>query len=360
MKIQYNKNISYFLNLNTYENNKKQKKEKIDYLNFLTSHHYINCKEYKKIIDIKTDKFKITSINDLPYIPTGLFKNFDLRSVPRNKIYKTLYSSGTSNQTPSKIFLDKFTSSLQSKVLIKSFNYIFGIERMPMIIIDNNDSINSSSNFSARGAGIAGFSIFSTERHYVLDNNMNLIINKIKKLSNKKNKKYLIFGFTYVVWKSLLNYLKKNKLTIDLSSSILVHGGGWKKLEELNISNIQFKKEIKKYLNIKKVFNYYGMVEQTGSIYFECEKGFFHTSIFNDVIIRDKNNLKILKKNNSGLVQAISLIPHSYPGHSILTDDLGEIYGEDTCKCGLHGKYFKIYGRNKNAEIRGCSNVIEN
>ena len=29
--------------------------------------------------------------------------------------------------------------------------------------------------------------------------------------------------------------------------------------------------------------------------------------------------------------QLISLIPHSYPGHSILTEDTGPIVGEDDC-----------------------------
>jgi hypothetical protein len=31
------------------------------------------------------------------------------------------------------------------------------------------------------------------------------------------------------------------------------------------------------------------------------------------------------------------------------------VFGEDNCKCGRLGKYFKITGRIKNAEIRGCS-----
>ena len=33
------------------------------------------------------------------------------------------------------------------------------------------------------------------------------------------------------------------------------------------------------------------------------------------------------------------------------------VLGEDDCPCGLKGKYFKILGRIKNAEIRGCSDT---
>ena len=75
-------------------------------------------------------------------------------------------------------------------------------------------------------------------------------------------------------------------------------------------------------------------------------------SNFSDIVIRDEN-LKI-KKSGKGFVQLISLLPKSYPGHNILTEDIGEIA---SCKCGFKGKCFKIYGRAKNSEIRGCSDV---
>ena len=41
----------------------------------------------------------------------------------------------------------------------------------------------------------------------------------------------------------------------------------------------------------------------------------------------------------------------------ILTEDLGTIYGVDNCKCGRMGKYFKVHGRIKSAETRGCSDT---
>ena len=101
------------------------------------------------------------------------------------------------------------------------------------------------------------------------------------------------------------------------------------------------------------------MVEQTGSIFFECEKGFFHPSIFNDVIIRDKISLNAKSIKTNGIIQTLSILPLSYPGHSILTEDEGIIIGLDGCKCGIKGKYFKILGRLEKAEIRGCSDTYE-
>jgi hypothetical protein len=64
-----------------------------------------------------------------------------------------------------------------------------------------------------------------------------------------------------------------------------------------------------------------------------------------------------VKKNNVGLIQLLSVIPRSYPGHSLLSEDLGEFIGIDDCKCGRSGKYFNVYGRVKSAEVRGCSDT---
>lgn len=88
----------------------------------------------------------------------------------------------------------------------------------------------------------------------------------------------------------------------------------------------------------------------------ECENGYLHSSNFSDVIVRNLD-FSVCKNRERGLIQVASPLAYSYPGHNILTEDVGEIFGEDDCSCGLSGKYFKVYGRIKNAEIRGCSDT---
>ena len=100
------------------------------------------------------------------------------------------------------------------------------------------------------------------------------------------------------------------------------------------------------------------MVEQTGSIFLECEKcECFVTSVFSDIIIRD-SDLSVCKNGKEGIVQLLSLLPSSYPGHSILTDDIGVIKGEDNCKCKKLGKYFQIKKRVEKSDLRGCSDTF--
>ena len=81
-------------------------------------------------------------------------------------------------------------------------------------------------------------------------------------------------------------------------------------------------------------------------------------SEYSDIIVRDPDDFSVSKNGEEGIIQLLSLLPISYPGQSILTEDLGTILGEDDCNCGRKGKYFKINGRLKNAEVRGCSDTL--
>ena len=232
---------------------------------------------------------------------------------------------------------------------------------MPMIIVDCPSVVKNRAKFSARGAGILGFSIFGSKKIYALDDDMKLDVDGLTTfLEQHKDEKILLFGFTFMIWqhfyKELLR-LKEDGLEIDLSNGIMIHGGGWKKLVSESVSHDEFHKRMKDACGLKDIHDYYGMVEQTGCIYMECECGHLHASNFSDVIIRRPLDFSEADIGETGIIQVVSTIPESYPGHSLLTEDEGSIEGIDNCPCGRKGKYFKINGRLKNAEIRGCSDT---
>ena len=112
----------------------------------------------------------------LPFLPVRLFKEFELRSCEKNDIVKTMTSSGTTGQQVSRIFLDRETSSAQQKCLTKIVSHFLGTKRVPMLILDSSAVVKNRNMFSARGAGILGFSIFGNKRQYALNENMNLIL----------------------------------------------------------------------------------------------------------------------------------------------------------------------------------------
>jgi hypothetical protein len=277
-------------------------------------------------------------------------------SVPRQDIFKTLSSSGTSG-TQSRIFLNKENSRNQSQALKELFQEKFGGERLPMIILDSQEQLRSSTSTNARRAAVVGFSAFSSERLFPLGEDFEIDWDKIRKfIAKRAAEQVVLFGFTFLLWEHLvLN--NRAKKTFELPRGVILHGGGWKKLEGLGISKIDFKVKMKEITGVSKVIDYYGMAEQAGSIFFECESGFFHESKFSTVIVRDPYSLLPLEIGKLGLVQVISKLPTSYPGHSILTQDLGMMHGVDDCPCKRPSRYFSIEGRMPNSQVRGCSDV---
>tara|TARA_B100000575_G_C23142000_1_gene664862 strand:+ start:488 stop:1579 length:1092 start_codon:yes stop_codon:yes gene_type:complete len=330
----------------------------LEMLSNISTYHEKNSPGYKNFLKVFKEKENFKNLEDIPPLPVRAFKMHDLYSVDSKSIIKTLTSSGTTGQKVSKIYLDKNTARRQSKALTNITKDFIGKSRMPMIIIDSSDVIKDRTKLNARAAGILGYSIFGRDHFYCLDNDLRLLLADLKEYIRKhENKPILVFGFTYIVWQAIQSIKdEKNRIKFP-EGSILIHGGGWKKLADQNISNKIFKSEISKNLNIKKIYNYYGMVEQVGSIFMECEEGYLHCPNYADIIIRNPENLEKLDNNIEGVIQVLSILPVSYPGHSLLTEDLGTIIGEDDCACGRKGKYFQVSGRMPMAELRGCSDT---
>ena len=338
----------------------EEKKEKLSkLLNNLNKHHYKNCKNYRRILNAFSFKsFKEKDLESLPFLPVNIFKSVDLKSVSEKNILRVMHSSGTTSSNRTKIYLDKNNAVLQSKVLAKIVSDFIGKKRLPMLVIDKKENMTTKENFSAKTAAIRGFSIFAKNMTFALNRHDQLDLGKLKEFSRKyKNERVIIFGFTYAVYRDFLKEIKRNKINIKFPQGLLLHGGGWKKMEKERIDNATFKNMVDEILSVKKVHNYYGLIEQTGTIYMECEKGFLHASNFSDIFIR-KRVIEKPVKFQKGMVQLISPLAISYPGHNILTEDIGKVYGEDNCKCGRKGKYFHIFGRLEKAEIRGCSDTI--
>lgn len=328
-------------------------------LRALTAHHYAQCEPYRRMLDAQSfDPATLNDVASLPFLPVSLFKTLKLQSVPDSDIVKTMTSSGTTGQQVSRIYLDKATASHQQKTLVKIVSQFTGSGRLPMLIIDSPEVLKDRQQFSARGAGILGFSLFGSDRAWALDENMKLNLPVIEAFLEKhQGKRILLFGFTFMVWQYFYQALKASAQKIDLSNALLIHGGGWKKLQSEAVTPEVFAESLHALCALPAVHDYYGMVEQTGCIYMQCEQGHLHTSIFSDVIIRDPRDFSVLPHGQSGIIQVISLLPESYPGHALLTEDEGVILGEDDCSCGRKGKYLRISGRLKKAELRGCSDT---
>lgn len=327
----------------------------------LTRWHIERSTSYKRLFEVlRVGSDNPESLEEIPYLPVRLFKEFDLLSVPRDAVFKTLTSSGTSGQQVSKIFLDKATASSQTQVLARLMTDFLGKKRVPMLVVDSPSVLKDRFAFSARGAGILGFSMFGLNVTYALDNDMKLDVGAIKSfLERHPEGPIFLFGFTFMIWQYFVQPLLKIGSRLPLDRGILLHGGGWKKLQDQAIDNDKFKQTLHEVAGLDRVVNYYGMVEQTGSLYMECEQGYLHAPVYSDIIVRRVEDFAPAAFGEEGVIEVLSILPVSYPGHALLTEDIGTIFGEDDCPCGRKGKYFHVHGRLAQAEMRGCSDTHE-
>lgn len=332
----------------------------LDGLKALTRHHVQGSDAYRRIVEAMFPRSDSASaLHELPWLPVQIFKRLELASVPRDRIVRTLTSSGTSGQMPSRILLDRETANAQTRALVRIAGDFLGKARRPMVIVDDNSFLQDRARFNARAAGILGFSTLGRDHFYLLDSALRPDWDALGAyLDRQGDTPILLFGFTFIVWQQFIEAARAEGVSIRFpAGSALIHGGGWKRLAERAVSEQAFKEALAETFGIDRVHNYYGMVEQVGSIYFECEQGRLHAPAYSDIVIRDPKTLEPLPIGGTGLIQVLSLLPHSYPGHSLLTEDLGTVQGVDDCPCGRLGRYFKVHGRLKNVEMRGCSDT---
>jgi hypothetical protein len=324
----------------------------------LTRHHRESCEAYRRITDLAFPGFaRAATLEDIPYLPITLFKFRHLRSVAPQDVRVTVTSSGTSGSRKSRVDLDAETAKLSSRALSLIIGSVTQGRRLPMLIIDAPSSIKSGGGMGARAAAILGLMPYGRDHVFALRDDMSLDEAAMTAFLKKHaGEDILIYGFTFLIWQYFVNACEKNKY--DLSRGILLHSGGWKKLTNLAVDNAAFKAQLKQAANLDRVMNFYGMAELPGTIFLENEDGLLYPPHFADVLIRDPVSLEIQPQGKPGLIHILSAIPHSYPGHSLLTEDIGVIENVDSGLSGRYGNALRILGRAPRAEMRGCSDVL--
>jgi phenylacetate-coenzyme A ligase PaaK-like adenylate-forming protein len=310
-------------------------------LDYLHNHHLENCLPYRKITE---NVFKDEESPSNIYIHTSLFKKINFKSGDSIKNY-TYTSSGTSGEKSS-INFDRKDAINQQKYLINTLKEFTSISKRAIFI---DTASGTEGQFNARRAASRGFSLLAKKRTTLPSS-----IDDAYKLFLDLTKKYpqiILFGFTFEIYTLIQKLIKANFPPIIESNFLIIHGGGWKKLEKSKT----FIEQLRKIFNNSISLNYYGMVEQLGLVYPMCKEGFYHCPKGSDIIIRDENG-NVCLNGQKGLIQSISPLPISYPGHSLLTEDVGIFY-QSTCKCGLNSKRFKVLGRLKTLKAKGCSDA---
>ena len=218
---------------------------------------------------------------------------------------------------------------------------------------------------SARYAGMSGYLLASKETNYLfkLNNKNQLEVNHdtVKKLNSIIEKQpIVIIGYTYIIYDHLIRN-KEIKLQNSLcnKNTKLVHFGGWKKLHNNKITKQEFNNQaITKFkIDANNIMDIYGFSEQLGSIYVSNGNGGCKVSNYSHILIRDPKTLKVVEDGQVGFMQFLSILPLSYPGISILNDDIGYI-SKRTFEKNVEKIEFKVHSRLDKLELRGCGDTL--
>ena len=303
-----------------------------------------------------------SQIYELPYLPVSVFKSRELLSLlPLISRYRVVASSGTSSQAASRIVVDSATAKSMSLGAISIFRDFVGSQRRPLITLTSPRSNPANPQLSAADAAVRGLIPLATEYYSCMHDQTQLDVDKIQKLADKyRNQPVLIYGFTYVLWFHFAVELKSRGLSLELPHATVMHSGGWKKMVEESVDKTLFNQSIAEVVGcpVDRVIDFYGMAENIGVVYPDCACGNKHVPNFADVTIRSPLTLQPVNEGERGIIQVGSLLPESFPGHLLLTEDMGTVVVNDGCACGRRGLAFRLDGRIPRAEVRGCGDVL--
>lgn len=306
----------------------------------------------------------IHDYDDLPYLPVAMFKEFDLATVPTDEVVRTLLSSSTTSGIPSRIPLDKTTSKRQTQGLAAILKDVLGSRRRPFLVLDCAEINRPGYQLTARGAAVRGIMPYASETSYALIQGEEGLEPDVETLErffvDHAGEEVLLFGFTFMVWSDVVLKLRQRGVRFNHPNLTLLHSGGWKKLTEQRVDKAEFGAGVAEIFGCDpaQVRDFYGMVEQVGVVFVDCPAGHKHTPAFAEVAIRDMQTLRQVEVGGSGLIQVMSLLPESYPGHALLTEDVGQLLGYDDCPCGRKGLYFRFRSRVQQVEVRGCGDTV--
>jgi Acyl-protein synthetase, LuxE len=324
-------------------------------LSALTRHHRAACAPYRRIVDVLGGGERTyTRTADVPWLPVGLFVSHELVSVPAEQIAATLHpSSGGAGQRSARIHLDRATLERQRRAMALVLRHLLGPAPMPMLIVERAAALEQLPPSGARGAVLRSLMALGHEPRFVLDQDEQLDVDGLAGfLAGHGAAPFAIIGHTTTVWSRLYPPLAARGL--DLRHGILIHGGGRKRPGDPLIDGATLKARLQAAAGLERIHNIYGVAEQTGAFLVEGEDGLLYPPAFADVVIRDPMTFEEMPTGKAGVVQLVSALPTSYPGHSLLTEDLGVVERVDIDVCGRMGKAVRIIGRAPRVQARGA------
>lgn len=330
-------------------------------------YHYRNCEEYKKILDgLDFDLKKAISSGDplaenIPFIPTVLFKRHKMFSMPRRRMPVKATSSGTSGGNVSEVGFDlgSLLCGLNMVLKVGSRRELFSPVPCHYILMGYKPHIGNRTAVTKTATGATLFTPCLSKTYVLKYKNGKYVpdfegvISAAKKCSRSRFPCRFMGFPAYTSF--LLKIMEERGIRVKLpKGSKILLGGGWKQFYSEKADKETLYRLAKKILGIdeENIIEFFGAVEHP-ILYCDCKNHHFHIPAYSRVIIRDPVTLKPLKKGEVGLVNLITPMVKATPILSVMTDDLGVIC--DDCGCGIRSPYLEIIGRVAPDSLKTCA-----
>ncbi len=292
---------------------------------------------YKKYINARNiDVAKVTSLDQIPFLPISFFKTHSIITGTWNPEVE-FSSSGTTGLITSRhavksllfylnnaeAIFNQFFGSIQDYHILALLPSYLEREGSSLIVMIDHFIKKSKSEHS-------GFYLYNQKE----------LIQKLEWLRSS-NKKVILWGVSF----ALLDLAEKFEL--DLSHCIIVETGGMKgRRKEL------IREELHALLctrfNVEQIASEYGMTELLSQAYSEG-KGLYNLPKWMKVMVRDINDpTQILATEKIGCLNVIDLA-NAHSCAFIETHDLARID---------QNGYFEVLGRMDNSDLRGCNLLV--
>ncbi len=279
---------------------------------------------------------KITSIEQIPFLPIGFFKTHAVQTSHWQP--ETVFtSSGTTGMVTSKHLVKNVDSYLRHAQTI--FEQFYGplsqynlLALLPSYLERSGSSLIAMIDWFIQQTG-------SAHSGFYLYNRADLLA-KVEALRHD-SRKTLIWGVSF----ALLDIAEKYAL--DWSHCMVMETGGMKGRRKEWVRD-----ELHRFLctrfNVKTIHSEYGMTELLSQAYSRGE-GIFRSSKTMNIQIRDLNDpFSTIANGKMGIISVIDLA-NAHSCAFIQTEDLGRI---------VENGYFEVLGRMDNSDVRGCNLLV--
>lgn len=293
---------------------------------------------YREFCELmKAHPGKVTSPDDIPFMPIGFFRDHTVLSARETEAARVFVSSGTTGSRPGRHVVTD--PQLYQRSFIHSFRYFYGdpgqycflallpgyLERPDSSLVYMMDHLVRLT--AANGSG------------FYLDDLAGL--NEKLMAMKAGGVKVILFGVTF----ALLELAEK--FPSDLSGMILMETGGMKGRRK-ELVREELHDILCRAFNVGAIHSEYGMTELLSQAYSQGD-GIFRSPPWMKVRIRDMNDpLSPALPGDTGGINIIDLANVNSCGF-IATQDLGRVH---------HDGSFEVLGRFDTSDIRGCNLMV--